>query len=444
MHVFLPPPSRADLSSLLIPTHTRNASSSNAGAEPSNPFLSVPDAQSVITHPLWPHFCNLLLASFAHLAPTAAELSFLAEPLWTLYTAKLPPHAEQHLLRPVPKLGMGNGDGHANELNGDAPQPLDITVKLLTDLKYAISPAFASASESLLSGGVGRSTFLASLLPASSLDPSDPDGMGMDNPLAGPSKRSLPRAPSVNVPYVAKFLLIAAYLASQNPPRTDLRLFGRGLTADGKRKKGGGTRRAGYGRVKVGKVPQRLLGPKPFPLERGLAIWAALYAENAKRPDDLEGDDGSSESDESDGGHGGDEGDDDPSTPSKRRRAVNGQGSASDGLPPLPQSTSQAKRIRQEDWLYSRAERESERAERKRRRQVEREESWEEYVDEMSMSVALWGLASRFCFLCPTRSELMARYRIWKLKVWSSACRHPSGWIMCRSGARLGMRLRWG
>jgi origin recognition complex subunit 5 len=31
-------------------------------------------------------------------------------------------------------------------------------------------------------------------------------------------------------------------------------------------------------------VPQRLQGPKPFPIDRLLAIFAALYAENGPRP----------------------------------------------------------------------------------------------------------------------------------------------------------------
>ena len=228
-------------------------------------------------------------------------------------------------------------------------------------------------------------------MPSASLDVRHLDTI--DNPLAGPSKRSLPRAPSLSVPYIAKFLLIASYLASQNPPRTDLRLFGRGLTADGKKKKGGGTRRAGYGRVKVGKVPQRLVGPKPFPLERGLAIWAALYAENGKRPADLDADEGSSGS-EGEYGENDDQGempDDDeegPSTPSKRKNGVSAT------LPPLPGSTAKATKIRAEDLLYSRAERESKRAERKRKREVEKEERWEEYVDDMSMSVSLWSMVS--------------------------------------------------
>ena len=142
-------------------------------------------------------------------------------------------------------------------------------------------------------------------------------------------------------------------------------------------------------------MPQRLVGPKPFPLERGLAIWSALYAENGRRPMDLEQDDAFSGSEDEDieDRLGEEDGTDaaGPPTPSKRRHGANSAGFI---LPALPGSTTKARRIRDEDWMYSRAERESKRAERKRKRQIEKEERWEEYVEEMSMSVALWGLVS--------------------------------------------------
>lgn len=45
------------------------------------------------------------------------------------------------------------------------------------------------------------------------------------------------------LPYYTKFLLIAAFLASYNPPRYDVRYFAKAGEAR-KRKKGGGTRKA--------------------------------------------------------------------------------------------------------------------------------------------------------------------------------------------------------
>lgn len=68
------------------------------------------------------------------------------------------------------------------------------------------------------------------------------------------NKRVVPRPPALELSLCAKYLIVAAYCASYNPPKSDLRLFGRGTGPEGKRKKGGGTRRAGYGRVRLGKV----------------------------------------------------------------------------------------------------------------------------------------------------------------------------------------------
>ncbi|KAF5324478.1 hypothetical protein D9611_004546 [Ephemerocybe angulata] len=81
-----------------------------------------------------------------------------------------------------------------------------------------------------------------------------------------------------HLPRVSKFILIASFLASTNPAKSDLRMFGRGL--DDKKRK----RRRAQATVKpkggVTKVPQRLLGPSPFPLDRLIAILGALLEEH--------------------------------------------------------------------------------------------------------------------------------------------------------------------
>ncbi|KAK4684224.1 hypothetical protein P7C73_g5969, partial [Tremellales sp. Uapishka_1] len=101
----------------------------------------------------------------------------------------------------------------------------------------------------------------------------------------------------------------------------------------------------GYGKTRIGKVPQRLLGPKPFPLDRFLAIFAAIYAEHAERPEDL-------------------------------------QASLSDSS-----SSEDA-----DEWDDATIKELAEKAGRKRTRQTERDERWEEQVDHLTMSVKLWAL----------------------------------------------------
>nr|XP_056702971.1 origin recognition complex subunit 5 [Euleptes europaea] len=70
----------------------------------------------------------------------------------------------------------------------------------------------------------------------------------------------------VELPYYSKFLLIAAYLASYNPARTDKRFF----------VKHRGTIRKKKVQKKQEKTSNHLLGPKAFPLDRLLAILHSI------------------------------------------------------------------------------------------------------------------------------------------------------------------------
>ncbi|GMK55931.1 hypothetical protein CspeluHIS016_0209870 [Cutaneotrichosporon spelunceum] len=233
VHVFLEPPSRQDTLALLLP-----------GSE----------------HPLYPRFLDLLLSTMGSLA-SPSDLEYVASALWPLYTATLPLHAEMVLLgKPLPT---------------PTPPPLLIDIKLLTNLKAQLSFALAAASESLLTRQVGHAEFVQALSP---IDKGE---------LRPVSQRVLPPAPPLDLALAAKYLLVAAFCASHNPSTSDIRLFGRATGPDGRRRRGG-TRRAGYGRTRVGKVPQRLLGPKAFPLDRLLAMFSSLYAEHASRPPELE------------------------------------------------------------------------------------------------------------------------------------------------------------
>uniref|UniRef100_A0A3P8V6K4 Origin recognition complex subunit 5 n=1 Tax=Cynoglossus semilaevis TaxID=244447 RepID=A0A3P8V6K4_CYNSE len=78
--------------------------------------------------------------------------------------------------------------------------------------------------------------------------------------------RGLSAHTHVELPYYSKFLLVAAYLASYNPARTDRRFF---LKHHGKIKKTNFLK-------KNEKTSNHLLGPKPFPLDRLLAIFYSV------------------------------------------------------------------------------------------------------------------------------------------------------------------------
>ncbi len=196
-------------------------------------------------HPLYYRFLDLLVATVSSLIPTSlpAELDYLSECLWPIYTSSLPPHLEQNLLsRSYPDPS-------------NPPPPLSITVKLLTDLKHQISLPLAAALENVLPRLTGRSDYTAAMLRA----------------------RTVPKPPGLDLSTCARYLLVAGYCASYNPAKSDLRLFGRGTGPDGKRRRGGGMRRAGYGRTRIGKVSS-------LPTTPSIAKYSPWYAGPATPP----------------------------------------------------------------------------------------------------------------------------------------------------------------
>ncbi|KAG6820797.1 hypothetical protein H0H93_011562 [Arthromyces matolae] len=77
------------------------------------------------------------------------------------------------------------------------------------------------------------------------------------------------------LPRMSKFILVASFLASTNPAKSDIRMFGRGLDEKKRRRRARKATKSG-----PGKVPQRLLGPASFALDRLLAVLGALLEEN--------------------------------------------------------------------------------------------------------------------------------------------------------------------
>jgi len=105
--------------------------------------------------------------------------------------------------------------------------PEDVRLRLLR----VFLPSFSAALEALLP----RRTH--SLAWSRMLDLNE--GPGVDNKNAEVITRSLPT--------LQKYILLSAFLASSNPPRTDMRMFSRNRETRSKKRRGGGTR----------KMPQR-------------------------------------------------------------------------------------------------------------------------------------------------------------------------------------------
>lgn len=99
---------------------------------------------------------------------------------------------------------------------------------------------------------------------------------------SGNPVRVAPPPPPIKLPYYAAFLLIAAYLASHNPPRSDIPMLSK--SAPGRKRKNKGaaaaTPRHSKNALKAHrKISRKLLGPQVFGLERLFAIFHAVMFE---------------------------------------------------------------------------------------------------------------------------------------------------------------------
>ena len=85
-----------------------------------------------------------------------------------------------------------------------------------------------------------------------------------------------------DLPFFSKYLLLASFLASYNPVKTDVRFF---ANVRARRQKRGNAGRKGTG--KKAAISPLLLGPKPFPVDRMLAIFYSILAEDVQPVADL-------------------------------------------------------------------------------------------------------------------------------------------------------------
>ncbi len=87
-------------------------------------------------------------------------------------------------------------------------------------------------------------------------------------------KQVIKRKLHADLPYFTKHLLVAAFIASYNPPRLDQRFFTRG--GEGRKKVNGA--------LNGSKMRQQLLGPKVFGVERMLAIFFHMIEDKSLIP----------------------------------------------------------------------------------------------------------------------------------------------------------------
>jgi len=103
---------------------------------------------------------------------------------------------------------------------------------------------------------------------------------------ATPSTKRRLRTIAHDLPYYTTHLLIAAYLASYNPSRTDVTYFMK-HTDKRKNKRRAPSISAGVTKSKHRKISRHLLTPSPFGLDRLLAIFRALLVDTVPQFADL-------------------------------------------------------------------------------------------------------------------------------------------------------------
>lgn len=113
------------------------------------------------------------------------------------------------------------------------------------------------------------------------------DGVLLDSLITDPEARpGLLRNKTHELPYFAKWLLVAAYLASFNPAKLDALYFMK-ATEKKRRKKGGGTARSGGRPSQARKIPRHLLAASAFTLDRLLAILHAVVPDDFRTNMDM-------------------------------------------------------------------------------------------------------------------------------------------------------------
>ncbi|KZP22257.1 hypothetical protein FIBSPDRAFT_859838 [Athelia psychrophila] len=255
-HIDVAVPSKEAVLSQLMLSFRRTSSSTSADDNPYNPALL----------PLYTHFASVLYSICAPFTNDPHELAYISAARWPGFVQ---PVIDDHRLNVQEQRESGVDIEPAL-----APPSEDMRMRLTR----LFTPSLTTALETLYPRLKDATSWARDNAPLPNL---------LDLPAAAPTSPRKPGAKSgaetvVVVPDVlprmSKFILIAAFLASTNPAKTDLRMFGRGLDERRRKKKGGGVRRTG--KNTVSKVPQRLLGPAPFPLDRLNAILGVLLEEN--------------------------------------------------------------------------------------------------------------------------------------------------------------------
>ncbi|BGP46493.1 hypothetical protein JCM10450v2_002338 [Rhodotorula kratochvilovae] len=251
----------------------------------------------------WPRWKEVRERSNPPIAPTdtarlaiALKADFAAE-LERLFLPREPLASSSCSSSGAPSSSSGTGaipHGFTGTIAAPPKQPT-----YLDSPSRGTSAAGASSSSSSSAAAGGPGDFFAAAASSAFASPARPSAFSSSagaDPFAAappalsrttttPSARAPPNTGPVtlakSLPLAARYLLLAAYFAAHNPPKSDVRMFVRvdeleGVAHRGKKKRrGGGARKNGGGSPKK-PAAGALSGGKPFPLERLLALFEAI------------------------------------------------------------------------------------------------------------------------------------------------------------------------
>ncbi|KAI4517425.1 hypothetical protein K525DRAFT_210921 [Schizophyllum commune Loenen D] len=221
--------------------------------------------------PVYATFVNMLCDVCFPYTRDVAELQYIAAARWPGFVRPvLDAHAE--LVKQYEEAvaaRMAEDDADELEELGDMPELVAPDQESIISLTARFGSSIANALEALLPRRMSAKAWADAQAVK--------EGQSAD-PKQDATKEN--RAPLVDLPRMSKFILVAAFLASSNPAKSDLRMFGRGLDERGKKRKARRVNTIKGGQQKASKwVPLQLAGPAAFPLDRMLAILGALLEE---------------------------------------------------------------------------------------------------------------------------------------------------------------------
>ncbi|KAI5889017.1 uncharacterized protein SCHCODRAFT_02690849 [Schizophyllum commune H4-8] len=259
-YIDVAPPSKEAVSSQLLESYP----------SPADADLDIPIPPTSY-HPalrqVYAVFVNMLCDVCFPYTRDVTELQYIAAARWPGFVQPiLDAHEElvkEHEEAVAARMAEDDADG-LEEL-GDTPELVAPDQESIISLTARFRSSIANALDALLPRKVSAKAWAD----AQALK----EGQSTD-PKHDSSREN--RAPLVDLPRMSKFILVAAFLASSNPAKSDLRMFGRGLDERGKKRK---ARRVNTIKGGQQKVPLQLAGPAAFPLDRMLAILGALLEE---------------------------------------------------------------------------------------------------------------------------------------------------------------------